>query len=220
VAKLLNLLNKNTFSLLVELPKVDAVMVEAALAGGVDAILFSVSDLQELKESKKEIIRLAKEVEVPVGLSIALLQGAAEKTLKELVAAVDFVEVAEEGIRKIKKIKGVNKLVRLDDSSSMEELLKLSEEGAEVVDAAIIPKSRQQKEMTVGELQQYISIVISAALPVIIPTDLAIKPSEVAILWDAGAKAILLTPNILGRDPRAAEKNILQFRIAVDDLSQ
>ncbi|MCX5751673.1 MAG: hypothetical protein NT099_08450 [Candidatus Saganbacteria bacterium] len=220
MAKLLNVLNKNTFSLLVELPSVDAVMVEAALAGGADAILFSISDPQELKDSKKEILRLIEEVEVPMGLSVAALDGQAEKSLKEILAEIDFIEVAEESIGKIKKVKGINKLVRLDNSYSMEDLLRLAEEGAELVDAAIMPKSRQQKEMTIGDLQQYISIVISAGLPVIIPTDLAIKPSEVSILWDTGAKAVLLTHKVLGCDPRAVEKNVRQFRIAVDDLSQ
>jgi hypothetical protein len=71
----------------------------------------------------------------------------------------------------------------------------------------------------VGDLQQYIGIVISAGLPVIIPTDLAIKPSEVAILWDTGAKAVLMTPKALGKNPKAVENNVRQFRIAVDDLS-
>jgi hypothetical protein len=55
-------------------------------------------------------------------------------------------------------------------------------------------------------------------VPVIIPTQLSIRPSEVAIIVDAEAKGLLLTPVVLGTAPTHIEKNVREYKAAVNEL--
>ncbi len=74
------------------------------------------------------------------------------------------------------------------------------------------------KELVIGDLQNYIAIALSSNLPVIIPTQRHIKPSEVAIVWDTGIKGLMLTRVVLGETAKTLEKAVREYRIAIDDL--
>ena len=88
----------------------------------------------------------------------------------------------------------------------------------EAIDAAIVPVTDRLKNLEIGDLQNYISVIISSSLPVLIPTDRMIKPSEVSIVWDAGAKGLILTSRVLGETTKSLERNLKEYRIAADDL--
>lgn len=208
MTRLQKLLHKNPISLIVELGENDPILAETAASAGADALL-----LNNLENADQVYSR----VSIPVGISLKFGNKVNKKELKEL-KPFDFVSYEMGGMDRINK-EPFTRIIRLTDRYSISGLMEL-EEKAEAIDAAIIPETQAAKNLVIGDLQNYISIIISSSLPVIIPTQRLIKPSEVAIIWDAGAKGIMLNSTVLGKNPRSFEKTIREFRIAVDDLGE
>jgi hypothetical protein len=215
--KLVKQFKENKLTLIVELPKNDLEHAEAAVKGGADAIQLSVADLAAEKDG---LIRILRSVKLPVGLMLKgkRLPGQAELR-SVLKTGFDFVNISRDNLPDyFKDLKGVAKILGLGNRFTIDLVLGIGEHGVDAVDAAIMPSSECGKNLIVGDLQNYISIVISAGIPVIIPTQRAIKPSEVAIIADTEARGLLLTPVVLGTTVKHVQDNVREFRVAVDDL--
>ena len=117
-------------------------------------------------------------------------------------------------------VKGVSKILTLNSRFTLDELIEISQTKFDALDAAIIPSVGKGRPLQVGDLQQYISIILSAGIPVIVPTQLHLHPSEVAIIADAGAKGILLTKVVTGSTAQHIEEATNKFRMAIDDLGE
>ncbi|MFH1684652.1 MAG: hypothetical protein ABIA67_07220 [Candidatus Margulisiibacteriota bacterium] len=220
--KLVDLLKKNKMTLIVALPKNDPELVQAAIAGGADALQLhlnvkGIGDFNQEKAKLEEIIRLAN---IPVGIVPGNKKQATEKEVNEIIAmGFDFINIKRESLPPYySAIKGVAKVMGLGNRFTIDLVLGIGEHGADVLDAAIIPASEQGKNLVVGDLQNYISIVVSAGIPVIIPTQRSIRPSEVAIISDTEARGLMLTPVVTGTSAKHIEKSVREFRVAVDDL--
>ncbi|MEK7377186.1 MAG: hypothetical protein AABZ57_08535, partial [Candidatus Margulisiibacteriota bacterium] len=74
------------------------------------------------------------------------------------------------------------------------------------------------QNLTVGDLQYYISLAISSALPVIVPTQRRIEPDEIPILADTGVKSIMIGAIVTGKTPGSIEEATRKFREAIDTL--
>jgi hypothetical protein len=212
--KLVNLLNKNKLTLAVALPENKLDLALAAVSGGAEALMLS------FKDDQSGIAEIIKQSKVPVGLSLAPQLAKNAKKLNELAAlGADFLTMEiNYFIDFASKVKKASRILALNDQFSYDELIELSRLGAEAIDAAIIPVAGAGKEMVIGDLQNYISIVLSAGIPVIIPTQRALRSSEVAIISDTGAKGLLLTPVVTGTSAAHLEKAVREFRLAADDL--
>jgi hypothetical protein len=208
--KLVELLKKNKFTLIVDLPENQPELALAAIKGGADALQIGPSNAEKL-------IKLSK---LPVGIRVESAGQLTKEEVKKLVkAGADFINVKRDDLPEyFSSVRGVAKVLGLGNRFTVDLILGIGENGADALDAAIIPSEAQGKDLKVGDLQNYISIVIASGIPVIIPTQLAIRPSEVAILTDTEAKGLLLTPIVLGLTAEHIEKNVREFRAAVDEL--
>lgn len=211
--KLPELLKKNKLSIIVELPENNLELAEAAVRGGADALQIA-ENLTREKARTKELIN---KIKIPVGISL-------EKSSLNITKAVsaigfDFINLKlEQFSGEVVKLKGISKVLSLDSKYFLGDLIEIDGMGLSALDAAILPQSSWGKDLVVGDLQNYISIVLSTGIPVIVPTQRSIKPSEVAIIADTGAKGILLTPVVMGTSLNHIEKNTREFRVAIDDL--
>ncbi|MBI5399753.1 hypothetical protein HZB07_03980 [Candidatus Saganbacteria bacterium] len=215
--KLLELLNKNRLTLIVDVPEAKAELAEAAIAGGADALQLKVAG--EFSEQKESLTRILEASKIPVGL---MFEGKTipeeEKVNEYLKLGFDFVNFRRDHLPAYyAQLTGVAKVMTLDNAFTMDLVLGVDENGVEALAAAIIPPGGQGKHLVVGDLQNYISVVLAAGVPAIIPTQLCIKPSEVAILADTEAKGLLLTTVILGITAKHIEQNTREFRLAIDE---
>ncbi|MBU0574012.1 MAG: hypothetical protein KKH83_06005 [Candidatus Margulisbacteria bacterium] len=209
MSALRQLLNDNKFTLITCLPEDNPAYARLAQEAGADALLvrehFALEDI-------------VAAVDIPVGLDTVTNEDLADKDFKKMIKLVDFVNFVPEALLQVKALNDLTRVIALDDTFSIEQLMAYKEKGADALDAAILPGRIGKKELMIGDLQQYITICITSGLPVIIPTQKVIKPSEVAIIEDAGAKGLILTETVLGNSERSFEKALREFRIAVDDL--
>jgi len=220
--KLVELLNKNKMTLIVALPGNDPELAEAAISGGADALQLSINvkGSEDFKSEKEAIAKILKFAQIPVGVMIGGKESVDQSAMKEMIKlGVDFVNVKiEHAPSFIPEVKNITKVLSLGSRFTIDVVLGIGQYGANAINAAIIPSSEFGKVLIVGDLQNYISIVISAGIPVIVPTQRSIRTSEVAIIADTGAKGLMLTTVVTGTVPKHVEKAVREYRIAVDDL--
>jgi hypothetical protein len=212
--RLTELLNINKLTLIVDLPQNDPVLAEAAIAAGADALQLHYDNDQE------KLKKILKSTSIPAGIMINKPAQVEKKEVQALgKLGFDFINMKRDDLPEYySNIKGMAKILGLGNRFTIDLVLGVGEHGADALDAAIIPTAEQGKDLVVGDLQNYISIIIAAGIPVIIPTERAIRPSEVAIISDTEAKGLMLTPVVLGTSAKHIEKNVKEFRVAVDDL--
>lgn len=202
MSKLLKMLKEKPLTLIVHLPDNKLELAQAAEAAGAEALMID----QGYDEEK-----ILRAVKIPVGLNAG--------ELKETELKFDFINFPAEALGEFGKLKKIARIASLNENYTLDKLMQVSGKGIDAVDAAIIPLHQFGKELVVGDLQNYIAITLSSAkLPVIIPTQRNIKPSEVAIIWDTGVKGLMLTRVVLGETAKSLEKAVKEYQIAIDDL--
>jgi hypothetical protein len=208
MSKLLEMMSKKKMTLIVQLPENDIEMAKAAEAAGADALVVNKGEKQS---------EIMKEVKIPVGIDLSLEEKLDEKKIKEN-EKYDFINFHFDSLTAITKRIKTGKIIALSNSYTLDKIIGVENVGAQAIDAAIVPLSQGHRDLVVGDLQNYIAIAISSGLPVIIPTQRTIKPSEVAIIADTGAKGLLLTKVVLGESVKSIEKALKEYRAAADDL--
>jgi hypothetical protein len=219
----MGLLNKNKLTLIVALPQNDPELAAAAVSAGADALQvhINVSYFKTFYEEKDRLAGVMKAANVPVGI-VPGKEVHADKEEMQLIKEMgfDFINMDMDQVPPFMlELKGLAKVLSLNDKFSLDKLMASDKKG-DALAAAIIPTSGKGKKLLVGDLQNYISIVLAAGIPVIIPTQRKIHPSEVAIVSDTGAKGLLLTPVVTGTTAKHIEKAVREFRAAVDDIGE
>ncbi len=222
MSRLINLLNDNKMTLIVALPENNVDLAAAAVDNGADALQLHINTkgFKTFAEEKAGMEAVLKKVNVPVGIVPGHEKCADENEMKE-IARMGFdyfsmdMDVMPDFMQQFKRI---SRILALNSKFTLDKLITSSQEGLDALDAAIIPTSGWGKDLVVGDLQQFISIVLSSGKPVIIPTQRSIRTSEVAIISDTGAKGLLLTPVVMGTTVKDVAKAVKEYRIAVDDL--
>lgn len=217
--KLINLLNKNKMTIIVNVPENTTELAEAAIDGGADALLLHIQK-EEFTQQKKELASIVKNTDLPVGIAAGWEEHLGKKRMNEILAlGFDFFNIGLEYLSPtVMAVDTTSKILSLNSRFTLDEVVELSKSKFEAMDAAIIPSSGMGKELIIGDLQNYISIVLSAGIPVIVPTQRSIRPSEVAIVADTGARGMILTPVVTGTSVKHVKQNTQEFRVAVDDL--
>lgn len=222
--KLISLLNENKMTLMVALPKNDPEMAEAAIAGGADALQLHInlSYYKTFYEEKENLEKIVKDSVIPVGIVPGQAVHADEDEMKEIKKlGFDFFNIDADFVPPFMvELKGISRILALNSKYTLDTLMQSLAKKPEAIDVAIVPAAGKGRNLIIGDLQHYISIVLSSGIPVIIPTQRQIRPSEVAIISDTGAKGLILTSMVLGDVPEKIEKTVKEFRAAIDDLGE
>ncbi|MBU1026591.1 MAG: hypothetical protein KKA31_02555 [Candidatus Margulisbacteria bacterium] len=222
MSKLINLLNKNKLTLIAALPENSVDLALTAVENGADALQLhiNIKGFKTFAEEKNNLEAILNKVDVPVGIVPGHEDCANEEEMKEIARmGFDYFSIDLDLMPEfMQKFKRLSRVLALNSKFTLDKLITSTQEGLDALDAAIIPTSGWGKDLVVGDLQQYISIVLSAGKPVIVPTQRAIRTSEVAIISDTGAKGLLLTPVVMGASLKHIAKAVKEYRIAVDDL--
>jgi hypothetical protein len=190
-------------------------MAKAAEASGADAICLSYS---EDKDVLRDIIDAVK---IPVGMSLDenILTEAEMKDFKKL--GFDFIDIPlNDAPDHLLKMGGFGRILSLDPDYSELDLTRLSDRPIDGLNAAVIMPEDWGKDLNVGDLQQYITIAMSTTLPVIVPAQKSIRASEVPIIWDTGAKGIMIGGNIVGNSIESLKAVVKEYRSAMETIKQ
>ena len=91
-----------------------------------------------------------------------------------------------------------------------------------MVEASILPHEAYGTPLRVSDLRSYAylaELMGRAGVPVIVPSQRAIAPSEVASLHKAGVRGILIGAIVTGKDAGTISEATEKFREALDELA-
>ncbi len=218
MSKLLDLLNKNKLTLIVDLPQNSVALAKAALEGGADAIKVNLT--QGFEEERPRLEDILDAIDIPLGITPGEKTCATEEEIEKIIEmGFDFLDMNLEYMPPwLLQKKGIMKIAILNEKYTIDKLIGLGSLGIDALEAAIVPSSGYGKELLAGDLQNYIAITISSELPIIVPTQRAIKLSEVAIIHDTGIKGLILEGAVTGKTVPEIKKAVREFKFAIDDL--
>lgn len=240
--RLIDIINTNTVidnnerpTLLVSLPANSLDLAKAAIAGGAEGLKVHINLHHAAAdfgfgpwEQEAPAIERICEMGVPVGM----VPGTAECicTTAEFHsianAGIDFVDayLADMPAWMLDNAEDVHIMAAvsasdLPPSGFPEGLQNLSQ--VRMVEASILQHDDYGKPLCVRDLKNYAYLTDLMQLvnvPVIVPTQRAIRPDEVASLHKVGVRGILIGAIVTGSDPASIEKITRQFRDAVEEL--
>ena len=215
MSRLVSLLSKEPLTLIVKLPENTVEMAKAAEASGASAICINYTD-------DKDMIReMIGSVSIPMGMSLDenILTEEEMKDFKKL--GFDFMDIpSNDAPDHLLKMGGFGRILALDPDFSEIDLTRLSDRPIDGLDAAVIMPEDWGNDLNVGDLQQYITIAMSTTLPVIVPAQKSIRASEVPIIWDTGAKGLMIGESITGDTVASLKAVIKEYRSAIESIKQ
>lgn len=228
--KLIDLMNKKKMTLIVSLPENSVDLARAAVNGGADALKVHCNVKHEasgvsfgpLEEEKPKLNAILEESKIPVGIVPGAEKPPTEEEMDEIIQmGFDYFDMYVHNMPQfMTDLKGITKIGAVDNKQSLEKIVSMKNAKFDAVEAAIIPHLGYGQNLTIGDLQYYISIAIACGLPVIVPTQRKITVEEVPILADAGVKAIMIGAIVTGKTPQMLEQVTRDFKSAIDSLEE
>ncbi|MCX5749004.1 MAG: hypothetical protein NTZ10_01980 [Candidatus Saganbacteria bacterium] len=226
--KLLKLFDKNKLTLIVSLPDNSPDLAKAAVAGGADALKVHINIKHQasgvtfgsLDQEGPNLEKILKAAKIPVGIVPGNEKKPSEKEMQEIIKmGFDFFDMNINQMPPFMLgLKGITKVAAIDGKDASERLVTIKEENCEAIEAAIIPHLGYGQNLTIGDLQYYISIAITSQLPVIVPTQRKIGSDEVPIIAETGVKSLMIGAIVTGKTAKMIEQATRDYRKAIDKL--
>ncbi len=226
--KLLDVL-KTDFTLMVSLPKNDPALAEAAIKAGAQCLKVHVnchhfaSDTRfgswaEEKTAISEILSLMGEV--PLGIVTGETQQPSPTDLEEISQSdIDFWDLfCRYTPPEFMSLPNLGRMVAIDSSWEPWLVESLSALGVDVIESSIVPRELYRSELNLEDLARYHRLAQCSPMPILIPTQKAIKPGQVGSLKAAGAAGITIGAVVTGLEASSLHDATASFRQAIDSL--
>lgn len=214
--------------LMVSLPRNDAALAEAALAGGADALKVHINvehrasgtvfgPLAEERPALEKVLGLG----APVGLVVG---GAGAFSRDEMTAAVAmgfaFVDcyLSHAPAWYVEAARPAVPVVALGVTDPLERATSLARLGIGAVEASLTPPEEYHTPLRLHRVADYARLAACTELPVIVPTQHRITPDDVPVLVRTGVAALLLGAVVTGTEPDSLRAAVGDFRAAIDAI--
>ena len=105
-----------------------------------------------------------------------------------------------------------------DYSYSLDEIRAMPAAGTDVLEASVIPGAEYGQSLSMRDLMRYRLIAQAVDVPVVVPSQRAIRPDEVAALAETGVKGLMIGAVVTGREEVSIAKAVAEFRRAIDEV--
>jgi hypothetical protein len=223
-------LKKNKFSIILSPFNSDPKLLNILIKNNINIIKFHINithpvsnyKFKSWEEEKENIINIL--LENP-NITVGLVPGHIKEELEEinhieLNTYVDFIDIFIDsfttyylGIPKnIEKVVAINRVLNKEELEILD-FLKIS-----AVEASIIDKSEYGLKLTLKDILNYSKLVNNSPIPILIPTQKLIEPKDIRILYEIGAKGIVLGGISLTTDYENLQNKLWEFINEVSKL--
>ena len=219
MSRLLRVLSRH-FSLMVSLPKNSPELAHAAVAAGAHCIKVhlnchhhaSGTTFGSWSAEKSAVLEVIKAVEVPVGIVTGeTVQPSAEELEEIRAAGFDFWDLfarfAPPGHLHLE----MGRMVAVDSSWTPELMHNLSSLGVQVIEGSVVPKNEYGTPLNLVDLSNYAQLTRASSMPVVIPTQKAIRPDELRYLSQVGAAGLVIGAIVTGLEKGSLKDATAKF---------
>lgn len=226
MSKTCELLTKKEFTLIVSLPDNRYDFAKAAWEAGADAIKVHINvahnaskiTFYALDHYKDVFEKILKDSPVPVGIVIGNEVKLAEEALDEVLKmGFDFISLYG---RDMPVSLGYNRPIKtfyaIDEFYNLDLVKQISKQYvSDVIEASILNPSNYGKSLSLETLLKYQQIVQVSKLPVIIPTQHYIKPSEIKDLKQIGVKGLMIGAVVTSNSVESIYDAVTRYKDAI-----
>ncbi len=226
MSKTVELLTKNEFTLVVSLPDNRYDFAKAAWEAGADAIKVHINvahnasktQFLELDFYKDVFDHILRDSPVPVGIVIGNEVKLAEEALDEVLKmGFDFISLYGRDMpialgydRPIKTFYAIDAFYTLDLVKQISQSFV-----SDVIEASNLNPSNYGTSLSLETLLKYQQIVQASKLPVIIPTQHHIKPSEIKDLKLIGVKGLMIGAVVIGNSVESIFDAVKRYKESI-----
>ncbi len=223
----LSLFAENKLTLIMSLPQNDPDLCRAAFDAGADAVKVHVNVTHRasgtafgsLSEERSSLEAMLHKRTGPMGL---MLGGSLEQVALDALAARDlpfsFHSVYAHHMPAFALGGGVPLMAACDGSYSLEEISRMPAMGCDVLEASVISGGEYGQMLSMRDLVRYRVLAEAVSVPVVVPTQRAIRPDEVGALIRAGIKGLMIGAVVTGTDRSSITQAVTAFRKAIDEV--
>ncbi|TDD70657.1 hypothetical protein E1262_08325 [Jiangella aurantiaca] len=153
-----------------------------------------------------------------VGLPTGLVTGAggtvsADETVAATAMGFDYFDVYADDAPPdyVRACGAVTPMVALGPGDGKEQARALVERGVRALELSTLEPERYRSRLSLATLARLESVTAAVDVPVVVPSQHALVPSDVALLADAGAAAVLLGAVVVGDDLDDFARRIAPF---------
>ena len=215
--------------LIVSLPENSPELARAAVEGGADALKVHLhithqasgtrfGGLAEERQNLEEILSLGLPTGVVPGAGDSL---ASYEEMCELVKmGMDFCDLfARDMPGWMVCFSALTRAAAVDRGTDPRELLEYEALGIEMIEAAVVPREGYGQPLRLDDVVAYRRLRRATKLPIIVPTERAIRPEDVPLLvHQAGVNAVMIGAIVTGRDPVSLGAATKRFACALGKL--
>lgn len=216
------------FILLVSIPRNEVALARAAAEAGADAIkvhlnvehFASGTRFGGWAEEKAVIADIRAAVDLPLGIVTGAEDLPSDEELREIrQAGFDFWDLfAHHTPPAYLDWPEMAHMTAVDPTWTPEFVQDLARLGVQVIESSIVPRPQYRTRLAAADLARYAALVRAAGIPVVVPTQKAIRPEEVRFLHRVGAGGVVIGAVVTGHDVEGLRETVAAFRRAIDDL--
>lgn len=221
---------KSDFTLMVSLPKNDPALAEAAIKAGAKCLKVHVnchhfaSDTRfgSWKEEKSVINEILSVMgEVPLGIVTGEQNQPSAKDLEEICeSGIDFWDLfCRFTPPEYLDLPELGRMVAIDSSWEPWLVESLADLRVNVIESSIIPRDLYRSDLNLEDVARYRRLAHASPMPILIPTQKAIKPRQVASLQKAGAAGITIGAVVTGLELESLADATAAFAEAISALN-
>lgn len=224
----LSVLNRRRPALIVSLPGNRPELARAAQDGGADVIKVHMNVQHRasglcfgtFEEEKEALEKILAAVNLPCGIVAGNHVDDVERDFRKAYElGFEFVSLYTSAMPlSVLAVPGLVKMAALSYDYTLEDVRSLSDVGAEVLEASVMRPETYGQRLTAAELLQYASICRESKIPVVVPTQRAVRPAEVKQLADCGISGIMVGAVVTGAEAESLRRSVGEFRSAIDRL--
>ena len=113
---------------------------------------------------------------------------------------------------------GIPLMAACDGTYSLEEISRMPAMGCNVLAASVIPGGEYGQGLSMRDLIRYSAIADAVSVPVVVPTQRAIRPDEVEALIRTGVKGLMIGAIVTGQEEASIARTVAAFRKAIDEV--
>jgi len=216
------------FLLLVSIPRNEVALARAAAEAGADAIkvhlncehFASGTRFGSWNEEKAVIAEIRKVLDIPMGIVTGAEDLPGPEDLAEIRrAGFDFWDLFAHHVPPgYLDWPEMAHMVAVDPTWTPEFVGDLVDLGVQVIESSIIPRTHYRTPLTAADLARYAALVRAAGVPVVVPTQKAVRPEEVRFLHRVGARGLAIGAVVTGHEVEGLRQTVAGFRKAIDAL--
>ncbi|MEU6799132.1 hypothetical protein ABZ907_46215 [Nonomuraea wenchangensis] len=212
-------------ALLVSLPRNDTALAQAASQAGADGLKVHTNVRHRASgtafgslDAEREALRGILALGVPTGLVVG---AAGSVSLAEMAAAQDMgfdyfdVYAADAPAGYVEACGPVTPMVALGPGDGPSQARALVRQGCRALELSTLEPDRYGTPLTLATLARLEAVASAVDVPVIVPSQHALVPDDLASLRDAGAAAVLLGAVVTGADPAEFGARIAPYAAAL-----